>query len=237
MPEFFECVHRKDFTKAEEMYTLILATNSKLVPQMRKNLITSMLSLCDKGDQLEYALRLRNDLVASGIRATESDISALIKCACDRGDTPLAKQYLQEIVDTGHIVRHRNTLPILQATLAPSCASSSYQGAEECLDLSTHGLYPRPQELEELLASGVRTGAIKESAFLQKLSNILTIINHTYCAIDHVSALRMHQALHDGTAASEEPESVAFLAKIMQRGILVNQLHDITGTVMTHNAK
>jgi hypothetical protein len=234
MAVFFNHVHMRDFSKAKETYDFILSAHPECSLSQRKQLLSAMISLCEKGDQLEFALKLRNDLKENGFELNESNILPLIKCASDKGDISLAKQYLQEIVESNYIVRHRDTSPVLHAIVDLSSKSSSYTALDECSRLKEYGLYPRPQELELVLASGVRTGAIKEEEFRDKLSNLISIINHTYCAIEHVAALRVHQAVQVGTVASEDKRSVDYLTDMFKKGILVDKCCDISGKVSMH---
>lgn len=230
LAEFFNLVHMKDFMKAKEAFEQI-SSASHLTSPRQKNLLTAMLSLCEKGDQLDFALKIRSDLEAAGFVFSESDIFPLIKCASDMGAIPLAKLYLQEIIDAKFIVRHRDIFPILKAMAASPSVNSSHEALEECFHLKDYGLYPRPQELELILASGVRTNAIKDPLFRKKLSALISLINDTYCAIDQVSALRMHQAINVGTLAGVEAESVEYLTQMYKMGILVDKPSDITGQV------
>lgn len=231
MPELFNYVSFKNFTKAKEIFDLILATPSGISRHQRKNVLTSMLSLCERGDQLDFALQLRHDLESAGFVPSESDIYHLINCASDMGDISLAYQYLQEIIDAKFQVRHRDIFPIVKALAATSSVNDSHKALDECFSFRRYGLYPRPQELELIIASGVRTGAIKNLTFRDKLSNCISLINDTYCAIDQVSALRLHQAVHEGTLATEKEESISYLTEMYRRGILVEKLSDITGQV------
>ena len=231
LPDFFSSVHMKDFTRAKELFDMINVVPVRPMTK-RKNMLTAMLSLCENADQLEYAQKLRNDLNSEGFQATESDFLPLIRCACDKGDIGLAKSYIEEIVKGDFIVRHRDTLPILQATVASgSTVKTSYDALDECFNMKTYNLCPRSLELELVLASGVQTGAIKEEVFLSKLSTLLSTMNSTYCAIDHVSALRLHQAVLDGTIASEDSKSINLITKVFKEGILVAKPDDITGQV------
>jgi hypothetical protein len=230
LPQFFNHVRLKEFVKAKETYEFILVSHAHS-PYNRKDMMSALLSLCEKGDQLEFALQLNEDLRNAGFVPTESDIYSLIKCASDKGDIKLAKRYLQDIIDAKFIVRHRDMFPIFQAIAAQPSANSSYEVMAECSLLKHYSLYPRPQELEIILASGVRTGAIKDSEFQEKLSDFISLMNHTHCAINYVSALRMHQVMHDGTIASEEKSSVDYLTQILKKGILVDKHQDITGKV------
>ena len=232
LPEFFNLVHLKNFTKAKEIYDFIQASHSG-PSRHKKNLLTAMLSLCEKGDQLEFAQQIRNQLRTAGYIPTESDIFPLIKCACDLGDISLAKQYLQDITDAKFIVRHRDIFPILKAITATNSINSSHELMAECFLLRNYGLYPRLQELELIIASGVRTGAIKDPVFRDQLSDFISLMNDTYCAIDQASALRIHQAVHEGTLATEEGESINFLTQIFRKGILVGKHRDITGKVIS----
>jgi hypothetical protein len=60
---------------------------------------------------------------------------------------------------------------------------------------------------------------------------LLSTMNSTYCAIDHVSALRLHHAVLDGTIASEDSKSINLITKVFKEGILVAKPDDITGQV------
>lgn len=230
LAELFDNVRKKDFDKAREAYDLIISSHSD-TPHHRKNMITALLSLCDRADQLDFSLRLHHDLKACGIKPSESELLPLIKCASAKGDIPLAKQYLQEIIDANLPVRHRDTLPILQAIVSSSSQHCALRALEECTNLKDYNLYPRPQELEVILASAVQTGAIKEPVFREKLSEFITLINHTHCSIDHVSALRLHQAMHNGTVAAENEKSINFMTQVFKDGVLVSSKNDITGQV------
>ena len=231
--EYFKCVQSGDFDKSKELFDKIMATydvnSGDFYPP--KNILTAMLSLCKKGSQLDFAFRLRNDLVKAGYCPSESDIFPIINCACDKGDIDLAKMYLNEIISSSLIVRHRDTFRILQAVVESSASTSTNAALDECFLFEDYNIYPRPQEVELIVASAVKTGAYKSTTFRDKFVKLLSRVSDVYCAIGKESALRMHQAVSHSVLACEERQYTEFLIEAFKKGILVERKSDISGNV------
>ena len=135
-----------------------------------ENIITGLLSVCQKRTHIISALELFNDFTMMGITPNETAFMALIRCYTDNGEYKTALKLIDEMKLSSLELKLRTYHPILEA----ACKELDFQSAILIINqMLSDDVIPHSEQIVILLEAAAFSGALKDEKNRKKVNTLL----------------------------------------------------------------